>query len=46
MKDGFGKFKWSNYSHYEGEYKEDKRHGFGKMSYSKGNVYEGHWLND
>jgi len=46
IRDGQGKYTWSNGSFYEGSYVEGKKHGEGKMKYPDGSVYVGDWKDD
>ena len=41
---GKGVFTWPNGRHFEGEYKEDRRHGKGKLTKNDGTVVQGDWL--
>lgn len=47
MRNGRGKFNYSEGSIYEGEWKNNQMHGFGTLYYSNGKVaYEGEWFED
>lgn len=44
--DGHGEMRWSDGSHYTGEWRNDKRHGRGKFRYANGDVFDGLWNSD
>ena len=45
IRDGHGKYIYTDGTVYEGNWKNDKKHGKGKIIYSDGEVYEGEWKN-
>lgn len=46
FKNGFQEYTWADGAHYEGEWKDDKRHGKGTYTAANGNTYAGDWEND
>jgi hypothetical protein len=43
---GVGQFQLDSGNHYEGDWKNNKKHGKGKFLWSNGNSYVGNWVND
>ena len=47
MRNGVGKFYYTEKSMYNGEWRDNKMDGFGVLTYSSGTIaYEGYWKND
>jgi len=45
LRNGYGKFTWSNGDVYEGNWENDYQNGYAKKTWSDGSVYEGNWKN-
>jgi len=43
--EGKGSFSWLDGRHYEGDYKDDKKHGFGTFTWPDKRQYSGGWKN-
>lgn len=43
LKNGRGKFKWSNESEFVGEFKNNKIEGLGVYRWTDGRIYNGLW---
>ena len=46
VRQGQGKYIWTDGDHYDGEWYNDKRHGWGKMTWAKGGAWEGEYRED
>ncbi|MBN3289968.1 MORN3 protein, partial [Polypterus senegalus] len=46
LKEGIGKYNYSENEFYEGEWSRDQRSGWGRMYFRDGSIYEGEWLKD
>ncbi len=45
LRNGYGKYTWSDGEVYEGNWENGAENGYGKMTWSDGSVYEGTWEN-